>query len=132
MQERMLVFWKKQALLHVAVETLGGEPGPAEDKGDAGDVDDGLAGDALGHLADVGALDLLGRGQALEGVGLKGAHGVADGAHDGEVAAAGGADGGTSDDGRHFYWVVEEESIKKDSKVFVFLVEWCGCVVVVV
>lgn len=93
----------RQKCLDVAVEADGGEVGPAEDERDAGDVDDGLAGDPLGHLADVGALGGLGGGQALEGVGLKGAHGVADGAHDGEVAAAGGADGGTSDDGRHFF-----------------------------
>lgn len=65
-------------------------------------------GAALDQTAVVGSLGLAGGGQALEDMGLKGPGKAAERAHDRELASTvaagkgGAADGGTSDDGRHF------------------------------
>jgi hypothetical protein len=89
---------------NLAIQTLVSEVGPAEQDGDAGREKHGLTSDPPSHLRVVAPLGVLGDGHALEGVGLEAACEAADGAEEGELAAAGGASSGTGDDWRHFYW----------------------------
>ena len=93
--------------LNVAVKGLLGHERPAEDQSHAGEVDPQGPSSTGKDLGPVGRLRLLGDGQPLEGVRLKGAHGGAHGRHQRELAALGDvAEGDTGDDGRHDFCCV--------------------------